>query len=343
MFNKIKMVITLFLTIISLTNCFEISDNTKVKKNGSLIKTIIFTDDSSTVKKVLCNKNETALQIPTDESWKQTINITGTDSSKISHIATREFNNYSELNQSFKIDGDSIYKIKPEVTLKRKFQWFYTYYKYKQIYPYFGFKRFVNINEYLTRDELHLYYLSSDSLKSTEDLIEKWHKENAFTYFKIEFSKALTNLQNPEIQLDKFDDIEDTVLTIIENIVELNDIQESTTQIIDICEQKFRTKEIKLIEDPLHDILFELQKRTISIISLVGEFNVEVEMPGIILSTNSTIIEGNTVRWEFDHDRFSLEDFEMTVESRSLNAWAIYTTIIIFLGLILLVYLKSKK
>jgi hypothetical protein len=49
-------------------------------------------------------------------------------------------------------------------------------------------------------------------------------------------------------------------------------------------------------------------------------------MPGLILDTNAPSVENNTVTWELKGRRFFWEDYEMRVESRTVNRWAIWLT-----------------
>ncbi|MBN2281473.1 MAG: hypothetical protein JXQ65_12905 [Candidatus Marinimicrobia bacterium] len=343
MFKNIKTLLLISLTILNLTGCFEITDQTKVNKDGSLEKTIIFKDDSSAVMKILAGEEETALQIPTGENWETSLQFDKTDSSDLIYSASCLFKNDQALNKVMQTEGDSLYKIMPRVTLKKHFQWFYTYYHYREIYPYFGYRQYVKIEEYLTPGQLELYYNGKDSTDIIDNLIEKWMKENVFTYFKIEFSKALTQLNGLQTSIEKLDEIEDTLLTVVENVVELEDLEKSVDEILNILGKQFGSYPIHDLKAQLTDILYELQKRTVSVFSLIGEFQVIVDMPGIILSTNSNIIEGNRVKWTFDHERFSLNDFSMEVESRSLNIWTIYVTFIVLIGMIVLLIFRKKK
>ena len=331
----------IFLMLINLTNCFEITDKSTVHRNGSITKTIVFRDDSTSIKKMIAGEEETALNIPKDNRWRIAVDIDKTDSTKMIYTATQKFKNAEQLNAAIQMESDTVLKINPIVTLDKKFRWFYSYYYFKETYSYFGFKKYVDIHEYLSEDDLQMYYIDSDS-SGVEDIIEIWMQKNVGIYFQVEFTKLLKQLDDPTIKIEKYSHIEDTLMTCVESAIELNDLGEMTHKILEIT-QNYYDADVSSIQQPLQDLLFGLQRISASIFSMIGEFNVVVEMPGIILSTNSNIIEGNSVKWQFNHDRFALEDFSMVVESRALNKWAIYLTVILIAGWIAIIFFNSKK
>ena len=58
----------------------------------------------------------------------------------------------------------------------------------------------------------------------------------------------------------------------------------------------------------------------------LNDYTNEVIMPGLILDTNAKDVEGNSVQWKFDYNRFLWEDYTMWVESRVVNRWAMILT-----------------
>jgi hypothetical protein len=55
---------------------------------------------------------------------------------------------------------------------------------------------------------------------------------------------------------------------------------------------------------------------------LQGVFVNTVAMPGIVVRTNSPLIEGSTLIWKFDGEQYGLGDYVMEAESRVENLWA---------------------
>jgi hypothetical protein len=75
-------------------------------------------------------------------------------------------------------------------------------------------------------------------------------------------------------------------------------------------------------------------------IMMMAEYNVEVEMPGLITATNSTQLVGNTVSWNIHSLSFYFDDFEMYVESRVINSWAFIVAGVVLLFLLVLIIRK---
>ena len=68
------------------------------------------------------------------------------------------------------------------------------------------------------------------------------------------------------------------------------------------------------------------------------EYDIEVEMPGLITATNSTQLLGNTVSWHIHSLSFYFDDYEMHVESRVVNYWAfVIAGVVLFLLLLLMI------
>lgn len=56
-----------------------------------------------------------------------------------------------------------------------------------------------------------------------------------------------------------------------------------------------------------------------------------VEMPGLILDTNSEEVDGNRITWETGNAQYFVYDYEMWAESRMVNRWAVWVTGILFI------------
>ncbi|MFH1296964.1 MAG: hypothetical protein ABIJ04_06795, partial [Bacteroidota bacterium] len=68
-----------------------------------------------------------------------------------------------------------------------------------------------------------------------------------------------------------------------------------------------------------------------------------VEMPGLIIKTNSQMLKGNQVSWEIQPLSLLFEKYEMDVESRVVNNWAFILTGIVLLSLIIVLIVKAVK
>jgi hypothetical protein len=69
-----------------------------------------------------------------------------------------------------------------------------------------------------------------------------------------------------------------------------------------------------------------------------------VIMPGLIMKTNATILNGNMVSWKVESENFFLYDYTMEVESRIVNRWVFWLTGILIIGFgVLLLFGGWKK
>jgi hypothetical protein len=73
-----------------------------------------------------------------------------------------------------------------------------------------------------------------------------------------------------------------------------------------------------------------------------GTYTNQISMPGVILSTNSKSVKGNTVEWIVDSWRFQFADLAMRVESRSANVSMFVVTGVLFALAFFLLIIPKK-
>ncbi len=66
-------------------------------------------------------------------------------------------------------------------------------------------------------------------------------------------------------------------------------------------------------------------------------------MPGLITATNSAMLNGNQVRWEFQGGNVMVRDFEMYAESRVMNYWAFILAGLVMLALVVMLVVKAVR
>ena len=96
------------------------------------------------------------------------------------------------------------------------------------------------------------------------------------------------------------------------------------------------------LEPPLFENLEEKHELLVSTMFLEGYTEI-VEMPGLITGTNSAILNGNQVRWDFQPMAIIVNDFEMYAESRVINYWAFVLAGIVLLSLLVLLVIKAIR
>jgi hypothetical protein len=88
---------------------------------------------------------------------------------------------------------------------------------------------------------------------------------------------------------------------------------------------------------------YDKKMANIEYILAFQDYKEEVQLPGLITGTNSSIIKGNQVSWQVESSSFFITDFEMYAESRVINNWAFVVAGIVVLGLVVLLVVKAFR
>ena len=110
-----------------LSSCREISIKTTVNNDGSFTRTITIKGDSSEV-------HDLDLPYPVDSSWMQEIHRDTADTSVYFCTLSKSYKNVDELNSEIRNDTSWRKQIAREVTISKRFMFFYSFLTYKQVY-----------------------------------------------------------------------------------------------------------------------------------------------------------------------------------------------------------------
>ncbi|MDP2037572.1 MAG: hypothetical protein Q8L04_09340 [Ignavibacteria bacterium] len=306
--------------------CKEYTTKTKINSDGSCERIVIVEGDTSNIAGL-------PFPIPIDKSWKIEKKKSEKDSTKVAYSAEKRFTDVNDLNAEYKDQS----KIGVKINFEKKFRWFYTYYEYEETYKsYFPFK-LIPLKEYLTKEE-YQEFLDGDTTKTFKDKLDEYAGRNYVEYFLSEFLKAckkhnITDVSQASIVANK------------QLILEQIDKQgEDIDKLIQFLEKTLRSKSLKVVKPEIELLIEDIEKKMEWAGSADGTYTNQVSLPGVILSTNSKSVKGNTVEWKVDSWRFQFEDLAMRVESRSANVSMFVVTGVVFvLALILLLLPKFKK
>ena len=138
--------------LIFFQGCLEYDFTTRVNSDGSIDRTVVIAGDSS---EVITQK---VIQ-PLDSSWSTNFRKDTGDERRWVLIAERSFKSVKDMKTYFFADPDTGRTFSLDVSLKRKFRWFYTYFDYREtmlsIQPF----RRIPVTRFLTIDELGLLSL----------------------------------------------------------------------------------------------------------------------------------------------------------------------------------------
>jgi hypothetical protein len=314
-----------FVTIIALvlltaSGCKkEKKTTTKIYSDGSCVRTVVVNPVSDT---------SSSFPIPTDKSWD--IRTEG-DSEKV-FVASKKFGDVNEINNEYRRAG----KVGVDLKFEKKFRWFFTYFSYQETYSScFPIKR-IPVQVFLTKEE-YAQYEKGDTSKALKNRIEEFLMANIIDEFYGQLVDSVENLHDPSLPV--------TVFTVKKKEIDFNNIKPNTKDIIENLEKVLGLKLRDKLERQIDGINKAVEAKVQFMLDAGGDYKNEVEMPGIVLSTNANTVEGNKVVWHFNEDKFTFINYTMIVESRIANPWATYATggvLIVIVALLMLPRMKRK-
>ena len=344
------------LIVMALTGCREITTTTRVFPDGSCERTIEIPDDSTPADSAFIGP----FTLPVDSTWKVTEKIDSTqttthvDSGKTIEnkknrtvIAVKHFSKVEDLNLLYQSEGKDSLRVNMDIRLDRRFRWFNTFFKYTETYRACSPFKIVSIHDFLTPEELSLYYQKDDTLK-LDKKVEKWL---ARSYFEELFQAMLQNAQTiPVAGLDTaaLNSRKEALFAAVlaENEIGKKSDGPIAASTMRFLEKFYRNPGVRKWSPAVEKALKSMEKKQEFLVGLDSDSYVNrVVMPGLILDTNASSVEGAKVEWKLKSNRFYWEDYVMSVESRVVNKWAIWVTAALFAAVLaaLAVTLIRKK
>lgn len=359
-------------------SCVDYHVTTTVNPDGSLDRVIkVSRNDSGAF-------DTGSLFLPTDSSWvtktewEYIIKNEDDTIKKFVLTAQKHFKNFHELNEDLLPDSLNSGFIQIETSLVKKFRWFYTYLKYTEIYKkyfpfsYYPIKDFISETEieYLFNpddftyspeneifikktDSIELFLLTShDSIrareieKNIETKFNEWMGKNAYVEFSNILAEGLKQ-KHPELEkefISKKDSIYE--LMFFEKLINPENYEDFSKDALPAIAEILQTDDATLYHSNQYKFDNYYKKLDNLYDPAEDNFSNTVIMPGILISSNSHIVEGNTCTWEIEFHHFFAEDYKMYSESKIVNQWAI-TLSLVFVSLLLVflfaVSFKRKK
>lgn len=316
-----KVILSMAVSIIFILSACrkEVNTTTEIFPDGSCLRTVIIEGDSSKI-------YDPSYPFPQEDSLWTIIFDKKSDPDKLT--AFKHFAKVSDLNRELSQKPDSINQVEISVKLEKKFRWFNTIYRYEEIYhtanPFTG----PPVSDYLTPEELQLYYIDEDTL-DLDDRVDEWYNQATLNEFYVQLIDAVKELNDHEATVDLIESNKDSLFKILKD--HNTDDEAGMLQL----KQLFGTSTMEKIALPIQKSRKALEKKAEFIFEIPGDFTNHIVMPGLIIDTNANILEGNRVSWKFEPQRFLWEDYAMWVESRVVNTWAMVMTGVICFTLIL--------
>jgi len=235
-----------------------------------------------------------------------------------------------------------------EIKIRKKFGFFYSYPTYKEVCKAANPFTSLDYTEYLSPDDImwlsgyKIAETSSDSaiLEKADEKAEDFIKKAVLIEVEEVLKNGLAQLDDPRLNPDDVILYEDSLE------VEIDEWDfDSLADLIDSYAEWTKQPEVlslKNIKPPIFETL-DRDSELLTNIYFMDAYTQMVQMPGLVIETNSPSINGNTVKWNVDVHSFLFKDLELYVVSRVINIWAFILAGLVFLGFIGLLIYRSFK
>lgn len=339
--KTIHVIWSLLFLLITFSSCREITVTTKVNKNGSFTRIMTIRGDSSDLYKP-------GLPYPIDSSWESHIIPDTSEADKFILTYSKTYANNNLLNAE--IENDTSWKklLNRKIEIKKRFGLFYSYVSFRESYSAANPFTMADYSDFLSTDDL--YYLDgnfipinqADSFKieQAEDKMEDYLLHSITLEFLTVLKEGIIGLKNPTTDTLDVEIYKDSLRVMVEKW-SFNDPGEFISNFANWTGNRAYLQ-LNDIKPPIFEEQSQKYELIDNLVQMEG-FEQQVEMPGLITSTNSVKIIGNQVSWHVDSDAFLFRDYEMTAESRVVNKFGFIATGVILLFFVLILFLKSKK
>jgi hypothetical protein len=342
---------------------------TKINTDGSCYREFIRSADSSFVAGDTA-KNPFPMKL--DSTWKVTFykrmtNDTSRynklpasttykhDNSEYSYFATarKDYPSVKSLAESFRFNDSDWDSIVPLINYNKKFRWFYTYSEYSETYPAVNPFKIVSITDYLSKEEIETLYGENQNLykgkngfeiksmlNNLEEKANSWFNRSCFEETYSLYLKYFQQFKNLPIDAATFAMAKDSIYKHYGNkdSLTLNLFDEDFNKVLD---KYFHTNAFSVNQTNEIDKL--LEKEFPDFMKFSGmALNYKISLPGKIIETNAPFLNGDTLTWKVNDERFYFNAYELNAVSRKPNYWAFGVTGIIVALSILGFWVKRK-
>ena len=281
------------------------------------------------------------------------------------YTARKIFKNYKELNEELKNAPNIYNKVNIKVNLKRKFRWFYTFIEYREIYQKHFPYDYLPSEDFLTDEEIRYSFSEDEDYrynpltnkfdpivvadtnilltrkdsarakeldKDIENRFEEWHLRNIFEDYCVALSKVLGK-NNPDaytLMLNQKEEFYDSLdLEGAPDYDDQEDILKLKNYIISRTSGFLNIPENEILPAKNIEIQRFFDRLAFMNLNMWYTYDHIIIIPGRIIQTNSTLLENGNSTWNFRLKDFYNSDYEMIVESRIVNKWAIVVSIVV--------------
>ncbi len=365
--NRIIKTLSSFLLLLMASGCLEYTVTTRIMPDGSIERIILVKGDSASV-------FSGSLPVPADTTWEITWGHTSgaesikTDKETFFYKARKVYRNDTELNKEINSGKGGSNIIRRQVKVEKRFRWFYTFYHYRETYfRIFPFS-YYPVDDYLNDEELEIVHAGNDELLYLPDIdkltirkdtlpapvlsqrdsarmnelkqfIEKkysrWLRINWYHGFFDVLKTAVIN--TGKLKVPELDSTRENLFAFLDHNIDDKTFLASDSAVLLLLQLSsvfYSIDSVSLRQANRAGFDSLITKQNNMLTGFDDSFTNETIMPGIILSTNSVIVNGNMAKWELEAIKFFEKDYTLRVESRVANkGMMILTGILVLLML----------
>ena len=310
---------------ILMSGCLEVNITTDVRRDGSLVRTVAVKGDSSSIR-------AGGHALPLDSTWDMTVEKVGDKKHLLT--ASRVFHDIPSMNDALR--GEGGLTLHSRADLEEEFLWFFTAYRYHEVYETFNPYVRIPITNYVSPTEVDLwlrheiyeepYRFKGDSLSvdDASDRYEEWYARSFFESYYTIFLKGVellgdASLTTEDVDLQKED--------LFHAVYERSPEPKRALIVGEVFEEVLRTERVQAAIKANAEEFEQLeQKEEFESRVFRNDYEAHVVMPGLITDTNAPTVEGNKASWSKFMTSCYFGEYEIWVESRVVNWWAILLT-----------------
>jgi hypothetical protein len=267
-----------------------------------------------------------------DSTWTVEWKEINEKDSKFEYTARKHFPAPEDLSREYSRLPDSN-TIAINVSVTKTFRWFFTYYAYDEEYHFRDLLRLVPASDFFTEAEARRFVQGekSDSLKHKFDL---WTARNVFEYIYRQIVTEAGRLDgNSRLQSLLIEHKEECFgrLVMLDSInaslpkgAKQEKVDDAASGLRFVGKIIGTDSVLALI--PTAERAMKEWEETDRRMRHPDGWKSAVQMPGLLLETNSDQVEGNTASWKFSADQVRVGDYAMHAHSRVINLWAFFVT-----------------
>jgi len=323
--------------LLALASCREVTVTTVVHEDGSFTRIFTITGDSSDV----FRKD---LPYPVDSTWTTEYRKDSTGDNKYFLTYSKTFKRSKELNDEIAADTGWRRQLNRHFDIGKSFGFFYSYPQYREVIKAANPFREYDYQDYLDQEDILWLSGQKIALNKTDSARLESADERANEYFEDVLTREIIKvLQKASAGFDDDKLLPQDIILYQDSIKHyIDDNWDNLDHYIDLYYRWTKSPSVKKLHESDPPIFQELNKKVhfLMEVMLMESYTVEAELPGIIMETNSTVLEGNKVEWTVDPMSFMFEDYEMNAQSRIVNEWAYWLSGGILFLLVLVLVIK---